>query len=83
MRTEKGKRRELGEQYQQCSVCASACLVEIMFLFFFSFFFSFTCRLFSDVLLTNSEKPQFKVELNVDLLMFVEVPCCGWLCING
>lgn len=82
MRTEKGKRRELGEQYQQCSVCVSACLIEIMFLFF-SFFFSFTCRLFSDVLLTNSEKPQFKVELNVDLLMFVEVPGCGWLCISG
>lgn len=38
----------------------------------FSFSLS-TLRLFSDVLLTNSEKPQFKVEFNTDLLMFVEV----------
>lgn len=45
--------------------------------FFFFFLFLSTHRLFSDVLLTNSEKPQFKVELNLDLLMFVEVPGCG------
>lgn len=61
--------------------------VPIVFLLWFSlslgnnspFFccFSSTHRLFSDVLLTNSEKPQFKVELNIDLLMFVEVSGCG------
>lgn len=82
MRTEKGKKRDLGEQYQQCSLCASACPTEIIFFFLFFLFFPSTCRLFSDVLLTNSEKPQFKVGLSVDLLMFVEVSGCGWLGIN-
>lgn len=42
----------------------------------FSFLLS-THRLFSDVLLTNSEKPQFKVELNSDLVMCMELPGCG------